>query len=65
MLDYLCHNSYASAASALIRDSTVKHLDADGDDLMESAERADVDELGATLEDMLALSELRKGSHHY
>lgn len=60
VLDYLCHNSYSNAARAFIRDSSVKHLDADGDEMMMNVERGDTDELATTLEGKLAFSELRK-----
>lgn len=33
MLDYLCHNCYTNTARAFARDSTVRHLDADGDEI--------------------------------
>lgn len=33
VLDYLCHNCYTNTARAFARDSTVRHLDADGDEI--------------------------------
>ncbi|KAJ2913434.1 hypothetical protein MD484_g6972, partial [Candolleomyces efflorescens] len=38
VLDYLCHHCYTSTARAFIRDSTVKELDADGDEISGGAE---------------------------
>ena len=35
VLDYLCHNCYTSTARAFARDSTVRLLDADGDEVMQ------------------------------
>jgi hypothetical protein len=34
VLDYLCHNCYSATARAFARDSAVRHLDADGDEIM-------------------------------
>jgi hypothetical protein len=36
VLDYLCHNCYTSTSRAFARDSTVRLLDADGDEVMQS-----------------------------
>lgn len=33
VLDYLCHNCYTRTAKAFAQDSTVRHLDADGDEI--------------------------------
>ncbi|KAF5380891.1 hypothetical protein D9615_004026 [Tricholomella constricta] len=33
VLDYLCHQCYTRTAKAFARDSTVRHLDADGDEI--------------------------------
>ncbi|KAI0709243.1 CTLH/CRA C-terminal to lish motif domain-containing protein [Earliella scabrosa] len=59
VLDYLIHNCYTSATRAFVRESGVKHVDADGDEVMtspvkESSEAVD------TLEERLAMGELRK-----
>ncbi|PPR01480.1 hypothetical protein CVT26_015103 [Gymnopilus dilepis] len=35
VLDYLCHSCYTKTARAFNRDSTVRHLDADGDEIVE------------------------------
>lgn len=61
VLDYLIHNCYTSATRAFVRESGVKHVDADGDEVMtspvkESSEAVD------TLEERLAMGELRKGA---
>ncbi|TFK42501.1 PQ loop repeat-domain-containing protein [Crucibulum laeve] len=34
VLDYLCHNGYMSTAKAFAQDSTVRQLDADGDEII-------------------------------
>ena len=34
MLDYLCHSCYTNTARAFNRESTVRHLDADGDEII-------------------------------
>jgi len=34
VLDYLCHNCYTTTARAFARDSTPRHLDADGDEVI-------------------------------
>lgn len=36
MLDYLCHHCYTKTARAFVQDTAVKHLDADGDEIMQS-----------------------------
>lgn len=41
MLDYLCHSCYTGTASAFNRDSTVRQLDADGDEILEDVSDAD------------------------
>ena len=35
VLDYLCHSCYTRTAAAFSRDSTIRHLDADGDEIIE------------------------------
>ncbi|TCD64665.1 hypothetical protein EIP91_003826 [Steccherinum ochraceum] len=70
VLDYLCHNSYTETARAFVRDSAVKHLDADGDELMTvSAADTDggvgegaggVDRLAETLDGRLGPAEIRR-----
>lgn len=64
VLDYLCLNSYTQAARAFVRDTAVKHLDADGDELMAPAtsEGSSVDLLADTLDERLAPAELRRGT---
>jgi len=34
VLDYLCHSCYTRTADAFNRDSTIRHLDADGDEIL-------------------------------
>lgn len=38
MLDYLCHYCYAGTVEAFIKDSTVKELDADGEEVLAGME---------------------------
>lgn len=63
VLDYLCHSSYTDTARAFVRDSTIKHLDADGDELMTPAtsDGGSGDPLADTLDESLALAEIRRG----
>ncbi|CAL1704646.1 unnamed protein product [Somion occarium] len=62
VLDYLCHNAFSNAARAFVRDSAVKHLDADGDELMCASDKEEprVDTLALTLEERLLLAQRRK-----
>lgn len=36
MLDYLCHSCYSRTAIAFAGGSTIRHLDADGDEIIEA-----------------------------
>ncbi|OCH92231.1 hypothetical protein OBBRIDRAFT_751689 [Obba rivulosa] len=38
VLDHLCHNSFTNTARAFARETSVKHLDADGDEIMPPSE---------------------------
>jgi len=38
VLDYLCHSCYTRTAIAFARDSTIRHLDADGDEIIEAVD---------------------------
>ncbi|OBZ75812.1 hypothetical protein A0H81_04302 [Grifola frondosa] len=58
VLDYLCHHSYTGAAQAFLRDSEVKQLDADGDEIMPPYKAGD--ELSDAYQTKLALGELRR-----
>ncbi|THH33971.1 hypothetical protein EUX98_g199 [Antrodiella citrinella] len=62
VLDYLCHSSYTDTARAFVRDSTIKHLDADGDELMTPAtsDGSSGDPLADTLDERLAPAEIRR-----
>ncbi|KAK7693488.1 hypothetical protein QCA50_003056 [Cerrena zonata] len=62
VLDFLCHNGYSETARAFVRDSAVRHLDADGDEVMSASDgqEAPVDVLASTLDERLALGERRK-----
>lgn len=59
VLDYLCHNCYSATARAFARDSTVRHLDADGDEIM-LPNRAPEDSSPELTEEVLRLVELRE-----
>jgi hypothetical protein len=41
VLDYLCHSCYTRTAGAFNRDSTIRHLDADGDEIVGHAHDSD------------------------
>ena len=41
MLDYLCHSCYTRTATAFSRDSTIRHLDADGDEIVGAVDSKD------------------------
>lgn len=59
VLDYLCHSCYTGTARAFAQDSTVRHLDADGDEMI--ARREDErDSTGVTEEDLKQV-EIRRG----
>ncbi|KAI0065408.1 hypothetical protein BV25DRAFT_1680477 [Artomyces pyxidatus] len=57
VLDYLCHKCYTRTARAFARDSIVRHLDADGDELTRPESEGDT--VGITDEDLKQV-ELRK-----
>lgn len=57
VLDYLCHNCYISTAKAFARDSTVRQLDADGDEILDVPGGPDAFRLS---ESLLAQIDLRK-----
>ena len=41
VLDYLCHSCYTRTAIAFAGDSTIRHLDADGDEIVEAVDPDD------------------------
>jgi hypothetical protein len=41
VLDYLCHSCYTRTAIAFTGDSTIRHLDADGDEIVEAVDPED------------------------
>jgi len=59
VLDYLCHNCYTDTARAFARESAVRHLDADGDEIMGLEKERD-DSSADLTEEMLRLVELRQ-----
>ncbi|KAF8643854.1 hypothetical protein AX16_008871 [Volvariella volvacea WC 439] len=58
VLDYLCHNCYTNTAKAFAQDSSVRHLDADGDEIIPSVDAED-GEFGITAEELKQI-ELRE-----
>ncbi|EMD37959.1 hypothetical protein CERSUDRAFT_113098 [Gelatoporia subvermispora B] len=68
ILDYLCHNSCTNAARAFAHESAVKHLDADGDEIMPSPELGESSasngarrpDTASDLEERLSAGELRR-----
>jgi hypothetical protein len=38
-MDYLCHHCYTRTAVAFAKDSTVRHLDADGDEIVQPRDK--------------------------
>ncbi|PPQ76214.1 hypothetical protein CVT24_008946 [Panaeolus cyanescens] len=61
VIDYLCHSCFTKTANALIKGSTVKHLDADGDEILKTDEtnhatRSEINEFESRLKQV----ELRK-----
>lgn len=63
-MDYLCHHCYTRTAVAFAKDSTVRHLDADGDEIVQPKEKgilADRDVLELSKE-TLREAELRNGA---
>lgn len=64
VLDYLCHNCYTETARAFKQASTVRPLDADGDEVIEDAASEDIVGAhgpGESFEDQLRQIELRNG----
>ncbi|GJE87146.1 hypothetical protein PsYK624_032290 [Phanerochaete sordida] len=60
VFDYLCHGAYTSTARAFVRDSAVKHVDSDGDELMSLGETGHRDPLAETMDEKLTQAELRR-----
>ncbi|KAI0721086.1 hypothetical protein C8T65DRAFT_566716 [Cerioporus squamosus] len=60
VLDYLVHNCFNSTAETFVSESSVKHVDADGDEVMRSPEKTLAEDL-VELRDKLAMGDLRKG----
>ena len=58
VLDYLCHNACSKTVQAFTRDSAIKYMDADGDEVMSAP---DENVLPATFKARLASGEYRKG----
>lgn len=62
ILDYLVQRCYTRTARAFAADSTIRHLDADGDELPRP--RIEDDSPGVT-EDALHLADLRQGAYSF
>jgi hypothetical protein len=60
VLDYLCHNCYISTAKAFARDSTVRQLDADGDEILDVPGDLGGPDAFRLSESLLAQIDLRK-----
>lgn len=63
MFDYLWHSSFTETARAFVKDSAVRHIDDDGDDIMGPDNTASRDVLADTLDERLKSAELRRGAH--
>jgi hypothetical protein len=61
VLDYLCHNCYTATAEAFGRDCTVRHLDADGDEITFHDSTINEDDSVHLSDDTLRLMDLRDG----
>jgi hypothetical protein len=64
VMDYLCHHCYTRTAVAFAKDSTVRHLDADGDEILQPKDKgilADQDVLELSKE-TLREAELRNSA---
>lgn len=61
VLDYLCHNCYISTAKAFARDSTVRQLDADGDEILDVPGDVGRPDAFRLSESLLVQIDLRKG----
>lgn len=59
VLDYLCHSCYTGTARAFAHDSTVRHLDADGDEMI--ARREDEQDYTGVTDEDLKQVEIRRG----
>ncbi|KIP09547.1 hypothetical protein PHLGIDRAFT_11928 [Phlebiopsis gigantea 11061_1 CR5-6] len=60
VFDYLCHSAFTETARAFVRDSAVKHIDADGDEMMSAEALGHSDLLAETMDDNLAQAEVRR-----
>jgi hypothetical protein len=60
VLDYLCHSCYTSTARVFARDSTVRQLDADGDEIMSPVNGIPGDDATILTEEVLRQVELRE-----
>ena len=63
IFDYLCHNAFTDTARAFVRESTVKSVDADGDEVMSAEALGHSDLLAESMDDKLIQAELRRGQY--
>lgn len=65
MLEYLSHKCYSKTAQAFAQDTAVKHIDADGDEIMHSAHTSiETDTKDVRLEQSLKSIQMREGITH-
>ncbi len=58
VLDYLCHGCYTSTAKAFAKDSTVRHVDADGDEIITTTPAED--DAGRMFRELVVQVEIRE-----
>lgn len=64
IFDYLCQNAFTSTARTFVKDTAIRHLDSDGDEIMASSSAPAHDLLAETMEESLGQAELRRGAFH-
>jgi solute carrier family 66 (lysosomal lysine-arginine transporter), member 1 len=68
VLDYLCHSCYTRTAIAFAGDSTIRHLDADGDEIIEAVDPEDpsngISSSTEQFENQMKQVALRQGTYH-
>lgn len=65
VLDYLCHSCYTRTAIAFAGDSTIRHLDADGDEIVGAVDPEDPSNSSTEqFENQMKQVALRQGTCH-
>lgn len=64
VLDYLVHNCFNSTVEAFVSESSVAHVDADGDEVMPAPEKS-LTKDSVDLKERMGLGDLRKGMFSY